>query len=272
MTSNINIAGLTEVTDFSYRYKMPAIQAKIEGRGNGIKTVLVNVVELAQALNRDPAEITKFFGCELGSQTTYATDTDRAVVNGAIATPDLQNHLKRYIEFFVLCKNCKLPETQYKIKSETLSQKCLACGSKDLCDMSHKLTSFILSQHKKKKEEDKKGEKEKEKKEKKEKKAAKAAAAAAGGGAEAEDSGKAAASPEETSEKKEKKEKKEKSGEKKKKKKSKEEDDGDDELVVESLDLDEEASAIGKLTVYLRGEGSVVMIPKIPFAFRLFFL
>ena len=77
---SINIAGLTAVEDFSYRYKMPPLQAKIEGRGNGIKTVLVNVVDLSTALHRDPAEITKFFGTELGSQTTYDRDIDRAIV------------------------------------------------------------------------------------------------------------------------------------------------------------------------------------------------
>merc|ERR1712070_495104 len=117
-----------------------------------------------------------------GSQTTYAADTDRAVVNGAITTPDLQNHLKKYIEHFVLCKNCRLPETQYKIKNGILSQKCLACGAKENCDMSHKLTTFILSQHKKKKDEEKKGEKEKEKKEKKAAKSGVSPSAAAGGG------------------------------------------------------------------------------------------
>ena len=76
---SINIAGLTAVEDFSYRYKMPPLQAKIEGRGNGIKTVLVNIVDLSTALHRDPAEITKFFGTELGSQTTYDRDIDRAI-------------------------------------------------------------------------------------------------------------------------------------------------------------------------------------------------
>ena len=60
--SLINISGNVEVVDPNYRYRMPRIVGKVEGRGNGIKTVLFNITELAQSLNRDPQEVTKFFG------------------------------------------------------------------------------------------------------------------------------------------------------------------------------------------------------------------
>ncbi len=160
----INIAGLTPVNDPAYRYKMPKLVGKVEGKGNGIKTVLVNVDDLGLALKRDPAEVTKFFGCELGAQTSYATD--RAIVNGAHRDDILHGHLLKYIENFVLCKNCHLPETHYKIKEGLISQKCIACGSKDPVDMRHKLCTFILASHKKAKEIAKKEGKDDKKKEK----------------------------------------------------------------------------------------------------------
>merc|ERR1711924_411704 len=144
----INIAGAQAIDDPEYRYKMPRIIGKVEGRGNGIKTAIPNMVDVASSLHRPPGEVTKFFGCELGAQTTYNDDTEQAIVNGAHETRVLQDKLSVYIEKFVLCPACKLPETSYKIKSEIIYHNCLACGAREMCDMQHKLTTYILKQHK----------------------------------------------------------------------------------------------------------------------------
>jgi translation initiation factor 5 len=44
-----------DVTDPFYRYKMESIVSKIEGKGNGIKTVVANLTSVAQSLARPPA-------------------------------------------------------------------------------------------------------------------------------------------------------------------------------------------------------------------------
>lgn len=219
----INIAGTTPVEDPSYRYKMPRLIPKVEGRGNGIKTVLVNVSDIGTSLNRDASEITKFFGCELGAQTTMSVEEDRFIVNGSHNSSDLQGLMCRYIELFVLCSNCRLPETHYKIKGDSISQKCVACGNKDVCDMTHKLSTFILKQHKKLK-----SEKEKEGKEKKEKKKEKKEKNREGEEREKENEVKEGGSEE-------KKEKKEKKSKKKKL---------EEEVVDETLELDTEREAL----------------------------
>ena len=135
----INISGLTPIDDPSYRYKMPRLIPKVEGRGNGIKTVIVNINDIATSLNRDPSEITKYFGFELGAQTTMAAVTpgggdgdERYIVNGSHSMNDLQNLIFKYIESFVLCKNCHLPETHYtiKINDGTFSHNSVASSSK----------------------------------------------------------------------------------------------------------------------------------------------
>ena len=42
------------VDDAFYRYKMPKLLAKVEGNGNGIKTVIPNMKEIAKSLSRPP--------------------------------------------------------------------------------------------------------------------------------------------------------------------------------------------------------------------------
>lgn len=167
----MNIAGSKAIDDPEYRYKMPRLVGKIEGRGNGIKTVITNCVDIASALHRSPAEVCKFFGCELAAQSKYDPATERAVVNGAFDSSLMQNHLNKYIELFVLCPGCRLPETKYKYKNQMIYHKCLACGSVEVVDMKHKLTTFILKQkaaEKRNKTKDSAEDKKKKRREKKE--------------------------------------------------------------------------------------------------------
>lgn len=162
----VNIAGTTPVDDPEYRYKMPTVFGKLEGRGNGSKTVIPNITAVGLSLHRDPGEVNKFFGCELGAQTTYNVETDRAVVNGHHTDKALQEMIHKYIEAFVVCPNCGLPETEYKIKSGVIFHKCAACGAKEMVDMTHKLCNYILATDKKKKEKKEKKSKDKKKEKK----------------------------------------------------------------------------------------------------------
>lgn len=132
-------------TDPFYRYKMPPIQAKVEGRGNGIKTAIPNLSEVARALARPPAYVVKYFGYELGAQTTMKEEEDRYLVNGAHQQNELQDSLDGFITKFVLCGACKNPETQITIKGKGFLQKdCKACGRITDVDLRHKLSSYIL--------------------------------------------------------------------------------------------------------------------------------
>ena len=93
--------------DSNYRYKMPAVQIKIEGRGK--KTVVSNLKEIARTLNRREEEILKFISYEAGTQTKLKND--KMTINKAMMSNDLQTIIYDYIERFVLCPDCDNPET-----------------------------------------------------------------------------------------------------------------------------------------------------------------
>jgi len=134
-----------DVDDKFYRYKMPLLQTKVEGKGNGIKTVVPNMSDVARALSRPPTYPTKFFGCELGAQTIFDEKADRYIVNGDHDATRLRELLDAFIDKFVLCGSCKNPETVINItKTEDLLLDCKACGQRTRVDMRHKLVAFIL--------------------------------------------------------------------------------------------------------------------------------
>ncbi|KAJ8551236.1 hypothetical protein K7X08_000606 [Anisodus acutangulus] len=104
--------------DAFYRYKMPRMITKIEGRENVIKTNVYHrakiliMVDIAKALSRPASYTTKYFGCELGAQSKFdeKTGTSHILIT----------------------------------KSQMLTLKCAACGFISDVDMRDKLTTFIL--------------------------------------------------------------------------------------------------------------------------------
>lgn len=140
MALNVN----RNVQDSFYRYKMPRLVAKVEGKGNGIKTVIVNMVDVARALYRPPTYVTKYFGCELGAQTQFDIKAERYIVNGCHDGARLQDMLDGFIKRFVLCEKCDNPETVLKVKKNLIGASCKACGHQYVLDMRHKLTTFIV--------------------------------------------------------------------------------------------------------------------------------
>ncbi|CRK42293.1 hypothetical protein BN1723_016036, partial [Verticillium longisporum] len=144
-----------DVADQFYRYKMERLQTKIEGKGNGIKTVIVNLTSVAQSLARPGAYLIKYFGFELGAQTNIDPADDRWIINGAHDGPKLQDHLDGFISKFVLCKKCKNPETDVIIKDDHIILDCKACGQRTDVDIRLKLSGFILKNQPKKGKKDK---------------------------------------------------------------------------------------------------------------------
>eukprot|EP00850_Spirogloea_muscicola_P008198 SM000043S15826 [mRNA] locus=s43:307829:309435:- [translate_table: standard] len=132
--------------DAFYRYKMPRLVTKIEGRGNGIKTNVVNMVDVAKALARPPSYTTKYFGCVLGAMSKYDEKTGTSTVNGAHDTPKLASLLENFIKKYVQCYGCGNPETEIIIsKQQMIHLKCAACGFLSDVDMRDKLNTFILN-------------------------------------------------------------------------------------------------------------------------------
>jgi translation initiation factor 5 len=102
-----------EIKDPHYRYKMPRLVTKIEGKGNGVKTIILNLPEIAKALNRRPIYLIKYLGIELGAQVNSDELNSRYIINGNHDAEKLQSLLDSFIKRFVLCASCSNPETGF---------------------------------------------------------------------------------------------------------------------------------------------------------------
>ena len=144
----MNITGLYEIEDDSYRYKMPEIISCIEGRGNGIKSVILNINDIAKSLYRDANEISKYLSLSLNTPMKYNKKEKRLVLNGEFTKTQLSESLKKYIQQYIICNQCSLPETHYKIKT-SIRKICNACGYRQklhLDDSNEKLNKYIIKQ------------------------------------------------------------------------------------------------------------------------------
>jgi len=159
----VNIGG--DPNDVNYRYKMPPLTTKVEGRGNGIKTVLMNIVDVAKSLHTEPSYATKFFGMEVGAVSQFDTKRNVGIVNGVHQTKELQKMLRKFVREFILCQKCGLPELQFKVhqKKNVLLQKCASCGWKGSNASGHKVKSYIINHPPAKKDKTKSKSKDKDK-------------------------------------------------------------------------------------------------------------
>ncbi|KII62786.1 Eukaryotic translation initiation factor 5 [Thelohanellus kitauei] len=142
--ANININ--KDVQDPFYRYKMPKLSGKVEGRGNGIKTVLNNIIDVSKSLNVPPDYPTKFLGIELGAQVIIDTKKDKYIINGSHNNEKLQELLYSFINRYIICSMCKNPETYLSVapKNNNIVQSCNACGNSSIIPHPHKFDSYIV--------------------------------------------------------------------------------------------------------------------------------
>ena len=113
-----------QIKDNGERFEIP----KVEGRFEGKKTILTNFSQIIVQIRRDPEHFQKFLLKELA--TSGQREGDRLILNNKIPSKKINQKIEQYVNEFVLCKECKKPDTEI-VKEDRLSfLHCLACGAK----------------------------------------------------------------------------------------------------------------------------------------------
>jgi len=129
-------------TDPFYRYKMQRVITKIEGNGNGIKTVVPNIQDIADRLARDVECLMKYFAHELAVTTKFKDG--KWIMTGSFQQDTVQQSLFDFVKKFVLCKECRNPETVVQMdENKDLCLNCKACSCFSSIDPKEKLCNVL---------------------------------------------------------------------------------------------------------------------------------
>jgi len=108
----------------SERFEIPKVQGHVEGN----KTIVSNFTQICSTLRREQAQLLKYLQRELA--TPAIIENTRLILGRKISSDIINAKIVKYTEEFVLCKECKKPDTILTKQDKILIMKCTACGAK----------------------------------------------------------------------------------------------------------------------------------------------
>lgn len=106
------------------RFEVPKAKGHIQGN----KTIITNFNQIVSIFKRDAQQLLKYLQRELA--TPAEIDGPRLVLGRKLNATLINSKINQYADEFVLCKECKKPDTQLSKEEKVLMIKCLACGAK----------------------------------------------------------------------------------------------------------------------------------------------
>jgi translation initiation factor aIF-2, beta subunit, putative len=105
------------------RFILPEVKAFIEGK----TTIFENFDAICGYVNREAEHVIKFLLNELG--TAGKIEGGRAIFQGRFSKDEVKHQIQRYMDEYVLCWECKKPDTHFVKMDRVWVLKCDACGA-----------------------------------------------------------------------------------------------------------------------------------------------
>src|SRR3989338_6775954 len=116
-----NLPDIKESTD---RFKLP----KVTGHVQGNKTIISNLHQIAQSINRPIAHLFKYLLKELAAPGELKSNG--VILGSKISASRINEKIEKYVYNYVICKQCNKPDTKLKKEGTFIFMKCMACGAK----------------------------------------------------------------------------------------------------------------------------------------------
>jgi len=100
-----------------------------EVRQEGSATVVENFQTLCASLGREPDHLLQFLQREVGT-SGHIDESGRARITGSFDAARIGDAIETYIEGFVRCSECGLPDTRLEEEGGSTVLRCEACGAR----------------------------------------------------------------------------------------------------------------------------------------------
>ncbi|MBV0903381.1 translation initiation factor IF-2 subunit beta [Haloarcula salina] len=114
-----------EIDGTSERFEVPDPEVRQEGNA----TVYENFQATCSRLGREDDHVMKFLQNDLGT-SGHIDESGRARLTGEFGADRIAAALDEYVEEFVICSECGLPDTKLEREQGALLLRCEACGAR----------------------------------------------------------------------------------------------------------------------------------------------
>lgn len=105
------------------RFEIPKIESFVEGN----RTIVTNWRDVVKQIRRDE-HFAKLLAKELA--TSYTEESGRLVFSGKFPKDILSKQLHDYVKIYVICGECKKPDTKLVREGRLTLMVCEACGAR----------------------------------------------------------------------------------------------------------------------------------------------
>ena len=105
------------------RWTLPEPESLLEGN----QTILRNFSSIVDSMDRDPNHVYQFLINELGTSGTQ--ENTRILLKGRVPPKRIKEKIVAYVKNYILCDQCRAPDTRFIKEDRTTLLKCQACGA-----------------------------------------------------------------------------------------------------------------------------------------------
>ncbi len=105
------------------RLEIPKPNSFVQGK----KTIITNFGQILKVIQRDAKHLMKFIAKETAAPATHSEG--KLTITGKFSTIQINKIFNNYLKQFVLCPECKKPDTKFTEQNGVKVIKCEACGA-----------------------------------------------------------------------------------------------------------------------------------------------